>query len=205
MKLLLLALVPIATLAVPSLARADQCQLYDAATARRVDQLLAEGPKLVELCEPCGDKAPGLPFTVSRFVHGERDLAYTYVQTSNTRYENLAMLVDCPVRGVSPSLVVTGETEHGVLISADLTPVTAYATPMMAADVAADVASDVASNAPAHVTFHTTTRVEQPLPWFVVLVAAGGGFFAGAGIVALGLAARRRRAMRPRANDLRIS
>jgi hypothetical protein len=201
MKLLLLSLGPIAILAAPSLARADQCQLYDAATARRVDQLLADHPKLVELCEPCGDKAPGLPFRVSQFVHGERDLAYTYVQTSNTRYENLAMLVDCPVRGVSPSLAVTKETEHGMLISADTTPVTAYAPPMIAADGAACVASF----APAHVTFHTTTRVEQPLPWFVVVVATGGGVFAGAGIVALGFAARRRRAMRPRASDLRIS
>jgi hypothetical protein len=203
MKTLLLALAPIATL-VPSLARADQCQLYDATTEHRVDQLLASRPMLVELCEPCGDTAPGLPFTVSRFVHGDRDLAYTYVQTSKTRYENLAMLVDCPVTGVSPSLAVTGETEHGVLITADTTPVTAYAQPMLRADLAPPTGS--APIAPAHVTFHTTTRIEQPPPWFVLAIAAGGGLFAGAGIVALALAARRRRQpMRPRASDLRVS
>jgi hypothetical protein len=202
MKLLLLSLGPIAILAAPSLARADQCQLYDAATARRVDQLLADHPKLVELCEPCGDKVPGLPFTVSRFVHGERDLAYTYVQTSSTRYENLAMLVDCPVRGVSQSLVVTGETEHGVLITADTTPVTHDAQPMMAADVGPPPTT-MPSMPSGHVTFRWSTRYERPLPWLVLALAGGGGALGGAGIVVLALASRRRRAMRPRAAELR--
>ena len=51
-----------------------------------------------------------------RFNGEAIDLAYTYVQTSPRRYDNLAVLVNCPTVGVSPSLRVEEATDRGVLI-----------------------------------------------------------------------------------------
>lgn len=120
------------------------------------------------------------------------DLAYTYVQTAPDHYENLAMLVGCPVDGVSPSLAVAGETDDG-----DTTPMTPPQEP----------APEPTAPAPATHVYCSTT-IEQPLPvvtadtWLVLALAAGGGVLAGGGIALTALALRRRRAMRPRAADL---
>jgi hypothetical protein len=128
----------IAALAVawPAAARADQCAVVDRATAARAIDELFRHAEIISYCEPCGDAAPGLPThaarAMTRHVEGgvevvidgrPVDLAYTYVQTSSHRYENLAALVACPTTGVSPSLAVDDATPTGVLIHADTTPV----------------------------------------------------------------------------------
>lgn len=88
-----------------------------------VDHALASHPMIVEYCERCGDKAPGLP-------HPARgrpaDLASTYVKTSDVRYQNLALLANCIAEPLEvPSLKVLDETPTGVLIVPDTTPVDA--------------------------------------------------------------------------------
>src|SRR5262245_64618847 len=98
-------------------ARADSCPVVDDARAARALDVLDRHPDVISYCEPCGDVAPEPPVHVTRTVarHGPRgveivldgraiDLAYTYVQTSSHRYENLAALAGCPTTGVSPSL-----------------------------------------------------------------------------------------------------
>ena len=115
------ALVAAIVLTVPTLAYADQCELVDDAVATHaIDAIRAHGqPKLIEYCEPCGDRAPGEPHVIEhvakqRGADGyfsvtidkrEVDLAYTYVQTAPSTYENLALLAHCPTSGVRPSLL----------------------------------------------------------------------------------------------------
>lgn len=144
-----------------------------------VEAFLANSPKVVEYCERCGDKAPGLPYV---YAEGQRtDVRYTYVQTSPERYENLALLAGCDIDPEAPaSLTVSDETDHGVMITADQT-----SQPKPAPQVA-----------------YYATTIEQPLPWTVVALAAGGGAIVGGGLFVLVIASRRRRAMRPRAADL---
>ena len=85
--------------------------------------ILASTPKVIEFCEPCGDKAPGTRSRENRrgprcraaatrvVVNGHAvDLAYMYVKTVDTQYENLAQLAGCPATGVSPSLAIAAET-----------------------------------------------------------------------------------------------
>jgi len=114
-------------------AHADQCEwLDDPSTARRAARELAAHPEIVELCEPCGDAAPGAPRRASNVsvrsvddhhelaIDGRTvDLAYIYVKISGGLYRNLAMLAGCPTSGVSPRLRVDPATSTGVLIHAD--------------------------------------------------------------------------------------
>ena len=129
--------VALAAAAWPAAARADQCQLVDDAVATKALAKLANHPKVIQFCEPCGDKAPGEPAIATKVAkerdtdgayqvvidRREVDLAYTYVQTGIERYENVAALAGCPTSGVSPSLKVDSATPTGVLITADETPV----------------------------------------------------------------------------------
>jgi hypothetical protein len=100
-------------------ARADQCAYLDRSTALRAADEIRRHPTLVELCEPCGDRVPGVPATATsvvvrpvdegRFfevaVDGDGiDLAYTFVQSTAERYRNLAAVAGCPATGVSASL-----------------------------------------------------------------------------------------------------
>ena len=48
----------LAVAALPSLAHADQCQLIDDEVANRALAALKGHPKVIQFCEPCGDKTP---------------------------------------------------------------------------------------------------------------------------------------------------
>src|SRR5712671_6427837 len=83
-------------------AHADQCAWLDADVAEHAARVLSRA-KYVEMCEPCGDKAPGVPAVANdvelRHHDGsaelaidgrEIDLAYVFVKTSDRAYSNLA-------------------------------------------------------------------------------------------------------------------
>jgi hypothetical protein len=103
----------VCSLAAPT--RADQCQIVDADVAAWAARLLVKGASFMEYCEPCGDKRPAAPVTVSRTdvkadsggnkqvaINGKDvDLAYIFVQTGKSTYSNVALLVGCPVQQVS--------------------------------------------------------------------------------------------------------
>ena len=112
----------------------------------------------------------------------EVDLAYTYVQTGPSTYENLALLAHCPTSGVTPSLTVTDATDTGVLIMpANDVPVVAKAPPPQTT-----------------VVIHTEDRLNL---WAIIAACvASSGLWAFATIMLL----RRRRtvAMRPRAIEM---
>jgi hypothetical protein len=110
------------------IAHADQCEVVSPEMAAHARQLIADHPMVVMFCEPCSDRVPGEPAalqsvssagTTVQFNGVQIDLAYTYVQTSPRRYDNLAALVNCPTAGVSPSLRVEDATDRGVLIVPD--------------------------------------------------------------------------------------
>jgi hypothetical protein len=208
-------LIPISLVAaVGGTAHADQCAwLDDGDIAQRARALLARSPKVIAFCEPCGDTAPGVP-EVARSVaithpadgydeieiNGSAvDLAYMFVQTSPSRYENLALLSGCPATGVSPTLDVAAETTSGVLITADTKPVPAPVAvaappapaPVAPAPIAAPPAVYIYASAP------------QAVPWLAIALAAAGGALAGGMLTLLLAVARRRQAMRPRASELR--
>ena len=133
-----------------STARADQCEWVTPDVAEKAQQLLATHPNVISFCEPCGEQAPGLPTpAASVFVLRSRhvgasaevsindasvDLAYTYVQTSPTRYENLALLAGCEAEDVSPSLTVGDETKNGVLIVPSTEPAVQPIVPASASE-----------------------------------------------------------------------
>jgi len=179
-------------------ARADQCAWIDESVAERAAQALTRA-KYVEMCEPCGDKAPGVP-TVADHVelrhHAEGaelaidgrtiDLAYVFVKTSDHAYSNLAALAGCPTTGVSPSLAIDQATAHGVLIHATTEPVVAVAQPAPAPE-----------EPPPEVIYVVNERTE-PL-WPVALASAGATALA---FAALARVRRRRRAYEPRATSL---
>lgn len=183
----------------PAVAHADQCEWVDPAVAQKAQQLLASHSKVIAFCEPCGDKAPGVPAvadSVELDEHGVRingsavDLAYTFVQTSPTQYQNLALLAGCEAHDVSPSLKVAEETSNGVLIVPDDAEVT-HSSPPPAPAV------------PPHV-FVFSTHTREPLPWLTIVFAGLASFTMSlAGILAFAKL-RRRRAMKPRAERLRI-
>ena len=192
----------LAVAALPSLAHADQCQLIDDEVANRALVALKGHPKVIQFCEPCGDKAPGEPVVADRVAktrgtsadyeitidRREVDLAYTYVQTGPTRYENVAALAGCPASGVSPSLRVDDSTPSAVMIQADSTPVTHVQLAV----------TEPAPQAP-EITYIVQT---QPTNWLAILAACGAmtGLWTLAAIIFL----RRRRvaAMQPRAVNL---
>jgi len=117
------ALLAIFALVIPATAYADQCELVDDTVATNAIAAMHGHPKVVEYCEPCGDKAPGVPHTIEhvakqRGTDGEYsvtldkrevDLAYEYVQTAPSKYENIALLAGCPTSGVEPSLIVADD------------------------------------------------------------------------------------------------
>lgn len=195
-------------------ARADQCQWNDRAHAQKAQALLAQHPKVLSYCEPCGDKAPGEPFDVESvrvitppqtsyrevLINGDAvDLAYTYVQVSPTEYKNLAKLAGCPASGVTATLSIAEETPTGVLIATTETPPEQPAPIVLATPTPPPLPP-----APQY-TYHTTTIV-QPIPWLVLALAAGGGFITGAASMLIAMTIRtRRRAMKPRASDLPTS
>jgi hypothetical protein len=193
-------------------ARADQCQWVDEAAAAKAQAILASSPKIIAFCEPCGDTVPGIPEVASRvevvtpeagyrelYLNGSKrgiDLAYTYVQTSQRQYSNLAALAGCEASDVSPTLEVSEETESGVLITASDRPVAKVraATPTLTPTQAA------APPSPAVYVYSTTVH---EMPWLAIALAVGGGAVSGAMLMLWLVATRRRRAMRPRAVELR--
>jgi hypothetical protein len=216
MKTWTLSVAAIATsLSLAHTARADQCAWNEEAHATKAASILAKHPKVLEYCEPCGDKAPGEPFVADTVavttpergykelsINGkEIDLAYVYVQVSSTQYKNLAKLAGCPASGVSPSLKIADETPTGVLITSNNPPEPPPPPPPIV--VAAPPPPPPAP--PPQITYHTTT-IEQPVPWIVLALAGAGGFISGAASMLVAMTIRsRRRAMRPRASDLQTS
>jgi hypothetical protein len=212
--------------------RADQCAwLGEAEVAARAARELARSPTIVELCEPCGQLAPGAPERVDSIavrpvdggahevvVNGRAlDLAYTFIPIASRQYRNLALLVGCPATGVSPGLRVEESTASGVLIVADgvhrlAAPSHALSAPelMPAPGAWASLApgqlaasAGAAPAAPAQVIVHLAA---PPVPsgWIAALLACGAAIAGGVcwGAVAI-LARRRRRTLLPRATGLR--
>jgi len=187
-------------LLLPALAHADQCELISDQVATRALAVMQAHPNVVEYCEPCGDRAPGEPHRIDHLAKQrdtdgyyavtldkrEVDLAYAYVQTAPSKYENVAALAGCPTSGVSPTLDVTDASDRGVLIVPSETPVAQVAAPPP----------------PAPTTTITYVVQEDHLNWLAVIAACGlsSGLWALTTVVLL----RRRRtlAMRPRAIDM---
>ncbi|MEO6775376.1 MAG: hypothetical protein ABI467_20605 [Kofleriaceae bacterium] len=201
--LLVFPFVVLSTVA-PAAAYADQCELVSDQIATRALDVLRSHPNVIEYCEPCGDQAPGEPHRIDHLAKQrdtdgsyevtldkrEIDLAYTYVQTAPSRYENVAALAACPTSGVSPSLAVADASDRGVLITPSPVPVVAAAPP---------------PPPPAPTT--TTTRITYVVTedhvnlWAIIAACVGAsGLWALTTILLL----RRRRtvAMRPRAIDM---
>lgn len=95
---------------VPSLARADQCALNDPAVAEAARRVLAQGTRVLELCEPCRDAAPGRPYEIRKVeVAGGRvyvndklqDLAYLYVDRGRGTFRNVGLEAKCGATDVS--------------------------------------------------------------------------------------------------------
>jgi len=187
-------------LVLPAVAHADQCELVSDQVATRAVDVLHGQPNVLAYCEPCGDKAPGEPHRIDhlakqRGLDGyyavtldkrEVDLAYTYVQTAPSKYENVAALAGCPTSGVSPSLDVNDASDKGVLITPSPAPV-AHVEP---------------APPPAPATTITYVVSENRMNWLAVIAACAvsSGLWALTTILLL----RRRRsvAMRPRAIDM---
>ena len=203
-------------------ARADQCAWNDAAHAEKAEAILAKHPKVIQYCEPCGDKAPGDP-AVARDVtvttpqgdykevsiNGQAvDLAYTFVQVSGTKYKNLAKMVGCPASGVSSSLKIADETPTGVLITPDKPAPTPPEEPKPVEPLVPQmvIAAPPPPPPPApNVHYYYNTTVQPNVSWFTVALAGCAGFLSGVTLTFAGMTIRRRRAMRPRANDLPIA
>ena len=195
-------------------AYADQCEWVEPGVAAKAQQALANQPKVIAFCEPCGDKAPGVPEVASNvslatpgagykevWINGlGRDLAYTFVQTSPAHYQNLAKLAGCEATGVSPSLTVGDESRDGVLITASTTPVP---TPPHAVETPVIRSLSVIEPTPAPPLQIVVVQIQQQLPWLAIVLAGVSGFAASlAGVIAFAAARRRKRAMHPRAMNL---
>ena len=131
----------LAVLSAPALADAGQCERVSDEIATHALAVLADHPNVIRFCEPCDDQAPGEPHRLDHLAKQrgtepgdtyavtidkrEVDLAYTYVQTSPARYENLASLAGCVTSGVSPSLMVSDASDRGVMITPSVSPVVA--------------------------------------------------------------------------------
>ena len=96
-------------------ARADQCEAIDGETAKWALKSLAKNARFVDFCEPCGDKAPKPPATItavtykggSIWLNGKLvDLAYVFVQTGAYTFTNVAHQVGCPTSKVSATVTV---------------------------------------------------------------------------------------------------
>ncbi|MFT3698252.1 MAG: hypothetical protein QM831_34235 [Kofleriaceae bacterium] len=178
-------------LLVPGIARADQCELTDEATADKAIAVVKAHHTVLEYCEPCGDKAPGTPHVLDHVAKQrgvdsyyavtldkrEVDLAYTYVEMSPGHFANLAKLAQCPTSGVTPELTVEQASDTGVLITPTPTPAP-QATP-----------------APQTIVIE---RSDSLSPW-VIIVACIGSTGVWAMLLLLAERRRRARAMVPRA------
>jgi hypothetical protein len=99
-----------AALLAPATARADQCAINATVITDQVVTLVKRGSRVLELCEPCGDRAPGTPLEVTAVavrdgrvsLNGrEIDLAYVYIQTRPDEYRNVGLLTRCGAQDVS--------------------------------------------------------------------------------------------------------
>ncbi len=185
------------------IAVADQCQYVSPEEARQAEVVLAGAPRVVELCEPCGQVVPvgpsrvdtlavTIPVADMREIHINGrpvDLAYLYVQRGPVRYENVARLVACSAEGVSDHLEIPAFDEPAVPLPVAAAAVPAAPPPPEPAPAAAP---PTASACPAASTW-------PPLALWIVVATLGALSGAGA-TLALGL--RRRRHLRPRALDL---
>jgi hypothetical protein len=201
-------------------AHADQCEWNEPDIADRAQRLLAQHPRVLAMCEPCGDTVPGVPFEARKVtlntpqpgyrevrIDGQAiDLAYTYVQTGPDRFENLAALAGCEAHGVTRRLHIASENPTGVLITSEPAPVVmrlgpdpAPPEPPPPPPPPAPPAEPPppAATAPS-MTISVTAHAPSALPWLAVLFASLTGFFFGAAMTAV----RRRRTLRPRAADL---
>lgn len=193
------ALLILPLLLVPAIAHADQCELISDQVATRALAVMHDHPNVIEYCEPCGDQAPGEPHRIDHLAKQrdtggyyavtldkrEVDLAYEYVQTAPSRYENVAALAGCPASGVSPSLEVDDASDKGVMIVASETPVAQVAAPPP----------------PAPVTSVTYVVQEDHVSWLAILAACGLSSALWA-VTLLLLRRRRTLAMRPRAIEM---
>ena len=102
-----------ALLASTNLARADQCAKNPTPVADRAAALVQKGATAVEFCEPCGEVAPGKPFTVQSvsvqsgelLVNGAvADLAYLFVQTGPDELVNVGVRTGCGASDVSGAI-----------------------------------------------------------------------------------------------------
>jgi hypothetical protein len=204
------------------MARADQCAWNDATHAAKAEAILAKHPKVIAYCEPCGDKAPGDPVIAREVsvatpqgdyrevsINGQAvDLAYTFVQVSATKYKNLAKMVGCPASGVSSSLKVADETPTGVLITPTeqpTPPVEPLPKPVEPLIPQMVIAAPPPPPPPSTVSYYTNTTVEANVGWFTVALAGCAGFLSGVAMTFGAMTIRRRRSLRPRANDLPLS
>ena len=190
-------------------AHADQCAWLDEpSVARRAVRELTSNPEYVELCEPCGDQAPGVPRRAGKVrLHAFEgthevliddaaiDLAYVYVKTADRQYRNLAMLAGCPTTGVSPRLLVHDATPTGELIVADpgMQPQAAPASPGPRPEPAE--VSDAAAPPPPAIVYVETS---DPRRWLTVVA-----LLASLGAMATWRLGRRRLPHVPRAANMR--
>lgn len=211
-------------LAMAGTAYADQCEWVDAKVAAKADKLLANHPKVIAFCEPCGETAPGAPEVASRIEVGVPDpgykdvringspvdLAYTYVQTSPGLYRNLALLSGCEASGVSPSLKIADATPNGVLITADTAeapPPPVQAAAVQAAPPPPQIVLTLPSGppAPAPPPQIVVVQTRATYPWAMIALAGLTGFGATLfAVLTLAALRRHRRAMRPRASELSV-
>jgi hypothetical protein len=191
-------------------AHADPCQAVSDEVASDAATEINEHREIVRFCEPCGDKAPGVPekHVVATTRREERgwsevvvngkpiDLAYTFVRTNDRTYDNLAALVSCDAPGVSRTLRIEDATPDGVLIVADPAGISA---PSESAPAPAAVVKEtpIVTLPPQLIVVQS----EAASLWPGVL-AGGGGASAVWAAWALMATRRRRRAMRPRAAEL---
>ena len=204
-------------------ARADRCAwLDDPAVAERAARELAARPFLVELCEPCGDVAPGAPEAVETvavrpvdgsfhqvFVNGRGiDLAHAYVPTGPRGYHNLAALAGCHAPEVSPRLRVEENAGDGILITAEPAAGVARSSPPAARGAGGELEPprSRAGSRPDVVVVQVPPP-SIPTAWIALLAAAGAALTSSLAWAAWVLVARRRRrrqAMLPRASELRV-
>jgi hypothetical protein len=94
-------------------ARADQCARNPGSIADQAAALVKPGATVVEYCEPCGDLAPGKPYTVQNVVvrNGELivngagiDLAYLFLQTRPDELVNVGVRTGCGASNVSEAI-----------------------------------------------------------------------------------------------------
>jgi hypothetical protein len=94
-------------------AHADQCAKNPRSVADQAAALINKGATVVEFCEPCGDAAPGKPYTVHSVAvrDGEvlingvgTDLAYLFLQTGPDELVNVGMRAGCGPSDVSEAI-----------------------------------------------------------------------------------------------------